>query len=320
MPLFEATYFTTSDNRFFPGTVALINSLRLTGNPGEVVVFDLGLSEVQRRRLSTVATVQAPPSVRDGAPKVLPYSNGTLGRIVVIDSDMLVVASLNDMLGEVEQGKICLYPDPDQRWFEEWREAFDLTAPPRQQRYLNSGFVAFSVERWPRLLERWAKANRRLPHERSTHPENPFRDVDQDALNAILMSEIPPDAVSLQPAWAHSHPDTLTRVRIVDERDLTCTYEERRVTILHHSLRPKMWEPLGWQRDPRQAYVRLLRRVLRWDDVPLRLEDHELPLWLRQSTMGRLAFRGLTIGHATPGAKGAVKAAIRAGRAIRRSG
>jgi hypothetical protein len=314
----EATYFTTSDSRYFPGTVALVNSLRLTGNRGGVVVFDLGLTDDQRHRLSTIATVQAPASPRDFSPKVLPSSAATSGAIVVIDSDMLVVASLGELLQEAERGRIVLFPDPDKRWFEEWSVGFALQAPLRHERYANSGFVAFSAGHWPQLLERWTEANSRLPRERSTRAEDPFRDVDQDALNAVLMSEFPAGAVLMQPDWAQAHPDALLRVEVVDEHDLTCTDGPHRVTILHHSLVPKGWDRLGWQRDFRQAYLRLLPRVLFASDVPLRLETDEVPLWLRPTVPGRIALRALTVGHATPSAKGAAKALTRAGRAVRR--
>jgi hypothetical protein len=314
MPPVLPTYFTSSDSAFYPGTVALVNSLRLTGHAGEIVVFDLGLSEEQRQRLSAVSTIQSPVGDRDNAPKVLPPSTWTRGPVVVLDSDMLIVASLNDVLNDVARGKICLFPDPDERWFDEWSTGFALRAPLRRQRYANSGFVAFSVEKWPGLLERWAEANGQLPLVRSTSAEDPFRDVDQDALNALLMSEFPADAVSMQPRWAQAHADEMIRVLVKDERGLTCMFDECRVTVLHHSLRPKAWERTGWQRDSRQAYVRLLPRVLCGHDVPLRLEPDELPFWLRPTLAGRLASRGLAIARDIPGAKRVVKAAISATR------
>ena len=37
------------DHRFFLGTVALLNSLRLTGNVGELVVLDAGLTAERTR-------------------------------------------------------------------------------------------------------------------------------------------------------------------------------------------------------------------------------------------------------------------------------
>ena len=212
MKSIEATYFTTSDRNYFVGTVALINSLRLTGHGGEVVVLDLGLDESQRRRLATVATVE-PPSVAPRAyPKALPDPGWVRGRIVLLDSDMLVVASLGDVLEKAANGSIRLFPDPDHRWFEEWQRELALKAPLRRERYTNSGFVAFSAEHWPWLLERWSELNEHVADMPRRRPD-PYRDPDQDALNALLMSEVPANRVDIQPEWRHAHPDSLPRVR-----------------------------------------------------------------------------------------------------------
>jgi len=45
------TYYTIANAPFFPGVVALLNSLRLTRNTGELVVLDRGLDDDQRERL-----------------------------------------------------------------------------------------------------------------------------------------------------------------------------------------------------------------------------------------------------------------------------
>ena len=313
------TYFTSSDRSFYPGTVALINSLRLTGNDGDVVVFDLGLTDAQRERLSAVATVKAPGVPRDHAPKVLPTSDEATGSVVVIDSDMIVVAPLDDIVEEAGQGKLCLFPDPDDRWFEEWKDAFELQAPLRRERYVCSGFIALSVARWPGLLERWTEANHKLPPIRSTEAEDPFRDVDQDALNAILMSEVAPGSIAVQPAAAMAQHEELLRVRIENQESLFCTDRGQPVTILHHSAAPKAWMPRGWKRDFRHAYVRLLPRVLFGDDVALRLEHDELPLWLRPTNAGAVTARAVRTTHAIPGTKSAAKALRAAVRAVRRA-
>jgi hypothetical protein len=296
----ETTYFTTSDRNYFVGTVALINSLRLTGHRGEIVVLDFGLRESQRRRLASVATVE-PPSVAPRAlPKALPDPDRARGRIVLVDGDILVVAPLGAVLDKAATGLICLFHNPDDRWFEEWEKELALNAPLRRQRYANAGFVAFSAENWPWLLERWAETNDRVAEMPPRQPD-PYRDRDQDALNALLMSEVPADRVDIQPDWRGPHADALPRVRIVDERDLACTDEGREVVILHHSMSPKTWGPRGWRRDARQAYISLLPRVLFSDDVPLRLEHHEVPIWLRPTQLGRLTQGILRAACSIPG-------------------
>jgi hypothetical protein len=53
----DSTYYTIANSPFFPGLVALLNSLGLTGNRGELVVLDRGLEEEQRELLAPHATV-----------------------------------------------------------------------------------------------------------------------------------------------------------------------------------------------------------------------------------------------------------------------
>jgi hypothetical protein len=311
------TYFTSADAAFYPGTVALINSLRLTGNEGEIVVSDLGLTDPQRQRLSAVATVKPPGAPRDHAPKALPTSAEATGCVILLDSDMLIVSRLDDLVEIADAGKLVLFQDAADRWFPEWTEAFELRAPLRRERYANSGFVAFSVDHWPGLLERWAEANSKLPAARAELAGSPFTDVDQDALNALLMSEVAPGSVLMQPTSGMAHPPDLPLVRIDDPDTLQCS--DPTLRILHHSLGPKVWTPGGWKRDFRQAYVRLLPRVLCGDDVPIQLRPEELPLWLRRTPSGSLVSRANRGVHAIPGGKRvalAVRDALRAARLL----
>lgn len=298
----SVTYFTTSDQRFFHGTVALVNSLRLTGNEGDIVVFDLGLSSDQRERLATIAQVIDPPKMARAFPKATPQTDQMSGVVCFIDSDMLVTGSLEHVLARARDGQICVFHDHSSdrdRWFTEWETTFALRAPLRRQPYVNAGFIAFSCTSWPHLIERWQAANALIPPDRTSHPEDdPFRDTEQDALNAVLMSEVPREAVAYQPEWAEAYPDAMIRVRIADSVRLRCTIDGRPVLILHQSLGPKVWERSGWRRDRRQAYSRLLPRALFADDVPLPLRPEEVPVWLRSTRMGRLASRALIAAQA----------------------
>ncbi len=52
-----ATFYTVTDAEFFPGTVALLNSLRLMGHREPLVVLDDGSATEQRERLDRVAAV-----------------------------------------------------------------------------------------------------------------------------------------------------------------------------------------------------------------------------------------------------------------------
>jgi hypothetical protein len=198
------------------------------------------------------------------------------------------------VIARAEEGRICLFPDhiSDQgRWFAEWQELFQLADEPRRQTYLNSGFVALSTEHWPALLPRWWDACSRIPGAHIfTSGDSPLRDGDQDALNALLMSEFPEAAVFALPDAAEVYPDALVRVTVEDERSLVSQIDGETVLILHHAMRPKAWTRQGRGRvDRRDAYVRLLPRLLYGSDVPLRLPPEELPVWLRSTVAGRAA-------------------------------
>src|SRR6187551_3977245 len=64
----EATFYTIADAGFFPGLVALLNSLRLTGNAGELVALDRGLTPAQRELLAGHVSVVDLPEAPAGSP------------------------------------------------------------------------------------------------------------------------------------------------------------------------------------------------------------------------------------------------------------
>jgi hypothetical protein len=319
----EATFYTVSNSRFFLGTVALLNSLRLTGNQGPLVVLDAGLSSLQRDRLGRHCTIAELP-VEVGANLVLskpfPYYLGATGTVVVIDSDVIVTQSLEPILIEAERGKSCAVPDPDDlRWFDEWQEIFELESRPRRQTYVNAGFVAFSTWHWPRLLERWWQACQRIPHERvtcgrvaSSRPgavvgvraprhrrgsTDPIADGDQDALNALLMTEFPGDALALAPSEVEVFRSDFIHARIVDQRTLACTYRGRRTLLLHYNGSPKPWESAAWAQVRRNPYVSLLPRLLLGKGVTLTVDRRDLPVWLTAGVRGRIAIAILDLLH-----------------------
>jgi hypothetical protein len=296
------TFFTLADAPFFVGIIALLNSLRLSGNPESLVVLDAGLTSGQRRLLEghvAIRTVRARPSRPKLCLKPRVHELEPSGVVVLVDTDMLVTSPLGEIAAQAHAGRICAYPDHPyfrDRWFPEWRDMFALQAPMRRQPYVNSGFVAVDVEHWPDFLERWARACDRLPN---TTPEidEPFWAFDQDALNALLMSEYPADALALQPAEEAVGPHDLARVRIVDADTLHCEHRGRRTVLLHYAMRPKAWEGRSWRRVQRDAYLELLPRVLFAPDIAVRLDPRQLPLWLRPSPQGRAARATLSVLH-----------------------
>jgi hypothetical protein len=328
----RATFYTVTDAAFFPGTVALINSLRLTGHDHPMIALDNGLTSRQRERLERVAeVVDAPHESSPKSPltlKPFPLLTGASGTVVIIDSDILVTAPLGPVLELAGQGQICVYPDlpeEQQRWCREWQELFLLSRPPRRQTYVNSGFVAFSTERWPNLLEDWWEACARIPAARVfTAEDQPFRYGDQDALNAILMAEIPFEAQAVLPYTSIAFP--VEQTEVVNESELCCVRDGRRVEIVHHLTGPKVWSREGlyrmvmseewalagrfpqdglprltlsehWSRTFRgrlplpDPYIRLFPRVGLGQDVALKLGSGDVPWWLRPGSRQRLALR-----------------------------
>jgi hypothetical protein len=293
----DVTYYTVSDHRFFLGTVSLLNSLYLTGNRGKLVVLDAGLTRNQRERLGAHATLVASPEQIERHPHLMrpyPYLMDAAGTIVVIDSDIIVTASLDSVIARAREGKICMCPawtsEARTRWFAEWEKTLALRAPLRRDDWVHNGFVAFSTEHWPQLLERWWEVCELIPPGEMHGSLSPFQAPDADALNALLMSEIPRDGLALlskgeEVFGGDAEVDDIGRLR--------CTFEGQPTKLLHLVDNPKPWERSGWLRLAATGYVRLMRRLLFADDVPLRLDPNEVPMWLRPGLGGELTLRAL---------------------------
>jgi hypothetical protein len=300
-------FYTVSDHGFFPGTVALLNSLSLTNPGARLVILDNGLLPHERGLLEGHSdlvdlpeTQHLPPWLQKAYPRLLEKTAAT---VVLVDSDILITGSLAHVLRLVEAGKICVYPDHPEggRWFPEWSDALALEAALRRERYVNAGFIAFSLSAWPHLLERVWSACERIPLDRpfGGREDHPFWAGDQDAWNALLMSEIAREDVAVLDERESPYPDALYEVEIVDEATLACAYDGHRVTILHEWQSPKPWQPRAWTRPRRDAYVRLLPRVLFADDLPIQLSPADFPLILRPTRAGRVSLALLSPVHRT---------------------
>lgn len=306
----SATFCTLADERYFPGAACLVNSLRLTGNTGEIVLLDVGLATRQRERLEPhVRLVDPPADLRDEPMlyKSFPHLLELNGTVVVIDSDMIVTRSLDPVLERVQAGAVCLFADIAEqrdRFIPEWQEVFQLTAPLRTgQHYLNAGFIALSTDHWPDLLRRYWETCRLIPHGAGMAAgaayHQPFWAGDQDAINALLMSEIASEAITELPEAEGPSADLLTDVSIVDEDTLACSLHGHRPYLLHYWGGPKPWQPQAWMRVRRNAYVKLMPRVLLAPDVPVRMTSDELPPWLRPGPLGAVELGALDAMNAT---------------------
>ena len=300
----RVTFYALSDSTYFPAVVALVNSLRLMGHTEEVVIGDSGLTPAQQEQLAHRCTifpipgeVGTVPTFRAGKTtpfcplpkaklKPFAYLLRPNGIVAIIDSDMIVTASLQESINLAREGKICGFVDPERdRHFAEWRYLFGLSQPLRQQPYITSSYVVFSTTHWPALLERWWRACEAIPSDRTMwqHAPNsdPIAQGDQDALNAVLMTEIPQGALHFltdeeRPIGKGS------RVRVVNSRVLSCTYEGHPVKLLHADGRHKPWIASSFLHVANEPYVRLLRRLLVDPDLPLSVPAEQLPIWLRR--------------------------------------
>jgi hypothetical protein len=296
-PKTEVTYYTVADHRFFLGAVALLNSLALTGNAGELVVLDAGLTPKQRETLSSRATVVDLPEQIARHPHLMspyPYLVGASGTVVNIDSDIIVTGSLEPLLELAAEARICVCPawteEARRRWFGDWEKTLRLRAPLRRDEWVHAGFIVFSTDHWPRLLERWWEVCELIPPDEMHGDYSPFQAPDADALNALLMSEIPREAVALLDQGDEVFGG---EAAVENMKTLACTSAGRPTRLLHLVDNPKPWERSGWLRLGATDYVRLMRRLLFADDVQLRLDRHDAPLWLRPGPSGQLALRTL---------------------------
>lgn len=290
-------FFTSADSRFFVGAAAMLNSLAVSGNRGEAFVLDVGLHAEQRERVSQVAEVLTLPlELRALHPlfaKLTPDVFWSDGVVVLLDSDMVVTSPLDRLVEQAAAGKIAVHPDHEitrGRQFPEMVTTFELNSPLRPQRTVNTSPLALSLDHWPDFLERWRRACERLPPDWPERGFGPLGLADQDALNAILMSEIPAEAIWIGPETSTVHADELAAVQILDAGTLACLHRGETPVVLHYGLSPKAWHAPGWRRvRASDAYIRLLRRLLFARDAGIRLRRQEVPVWLWPGVMGRLA-------------------------------
>ncbi len=294
--------FTVGDEAFFLGVVALLNSLRITGNTMPVTVLDAGLAPWQRTLLEPhCELVRARGGVAAYLLKVDAPMAADADITLMLDSDIIVTGSLAPVVESAAAGQVCTYSNQEDqtRWFAEWQELFELRAPLRRQPYVNSGAVAVSQALKPGFLPRWAELCERMVGEpvmskATTGRDYPFWLADQEALNALLQSELAPEeVVCIRPPGMIIGPTYLARTRVDDRLALACSWEGEPVTMLHAVGMIKPWQPRASRELRRTAYLTCLRRALAGPDLEVRVPPDRLPVWLRPGAAARAVSRVL---------------------------
>jgi hypothetical protein len=278
----DVAYYTVADSSFFPGAVALLNSLRRVGEQAPLYVVDCGLTAEQRKRLSTRATVV--PRHEDLHPQ-LQKATGPLAHpakiMVFIDADILVTRPLAPLLAEAEAGQIVAFRDignPD-RFFEEWSSP-ELGQAQRRP-YVNSGFFAFSWDTARELLPLFVELQGAVDmsatyhyHGRGGSPSHPTYFPDQDVLNALLCTRFDGRVTRLEGRLAPFPP--FDGVRLIDGDKTLCVYPDGVAPFALHHISRKPWlAPLQ-----ANAYSRLFTVLVTDPRTCVQLDRRELPLRL----------------------------------------
>jgi len=292
--------FTMGDSGYFLGIVALINSLRITGNDQPVTVLDLGLTTAQRAVLAPRCTFIESQRMQGMKPWVLApfaYVVDPHGVVAIIDSDIIITSSLKGFFDQAAAGQIVVFPEPvcPDRRFTAWKQEFKLLAELREgQPYVNAGCIFFSTEAHPEFLSRWWECCVRIASTPTMLDDmdasSPLAFGSQDALNALLTSEITPSDLSVQSWHAERFFDTQPgHVSVANLDRLECMHEGHRVSVLHRVWVDKPWQRTSWRSVKRTAYSRCLRRVLAGSDVEIQVPQSELPVWLKPGPVGGAA-------------------------------
>jgi hypothetical protein len=289
----RTAFYTVADGRFFPGVVALLNSLRLVGHDEPLFVVDAGLTEPQRERLAPHVTVLPAPSAED-AVLLAPTGPLQIGAdvAVLVDADIVVLRSLSEVIENARAGRVTGFvniPPNDLRSFPAWGSVLDL-GDIRPQPYLNAGLVAVPAQLQPRLLGPWISLQRVVEWSGTRYGGarlgDPFYFADQDVLNALLASAFDPDEILILEYRLAPHPP-FGGVQLVDAGGLVCRYDDGATPYLLHHTMHKPW----LRATQTTVYSRLLTRLLLGDDVTIPMRPEELPRRLREGRSAELVRR-----------------------------
>jgi hypothetical protein len=303
----SVSVYTVANERFFPGLIGLVSSLRVNGHTGPIVVVDSGLASAQVNALSQEATIVRSPSDLSSL-YLKPF--GPLQHpdevMLFIDADMLCVRPLDEIIERVRGGSIVVFEDPGRPGYSEttrseWEARLEL-GPLVPGPYSNGGFFGLKRDAGVSFFTTFAECLDRVDP-RETHIgvadvdfELPFFFLDQDIGNAILASKAYRADTVVLPYHCAPHPP-FRGLRVTGE--LSCADDSGASPyFLHHALQKPWLEPL-----PNNPYTELLVRYLHHPTAPT-VDDHLLPRFLR-------AGRSADWSRAVRAGRGEVRARVR---------
>jgi hypothetical protein len=296
----ETAFYTVTGRDFFPGAVALLNSLRLVGHAEPLFVLDSGMEPAQRALLEQHATIV--PAPRDAPPSLLkleaPLTRGAR-TLVLLDADIIVTRPLTELIERASQGFLVGFENDRQRFFPEWANLLGLEGL-RPAPYLSTSalFVdgALAETFMPLARQRQTSVDRRGTWLGRGSESHPLYYLDQDVLNAVVASHLVADQVVALDRRLSANPP-FQGLRLIEPASLRCTYRDGTDPyMLHH------WSKKPWLvRMRSNVYSRLLTRLLLSSDVALRLSASDLPRRRRTGPAARAERAGIDIALLVPG-------------------
>jgi len=280
-------YYTVADASFFPGAVALLNSLRLGGERAPLFVVDCGLTDAQKNTLAKHATVVPK---QEGLHPVLQKATGPMAHpaelMILVDADILITSSLAPLLERAADGQVMGFEDsasPD-RHFAEW-SSLGLGVPATRP-YVNCGMLIFSASTASEFLPLFVELQEQLDpadtHFGGGAISNPFYFADQDILNGMLCTRFEGRVTRLEPRLAPMPP--FSGLAVVDGSPLGCAYGDGVVPYALHHILEKPW--LSKLRP--SLYSELFTTCVTHPEAPIRLGWRDVPLRLTNSWLAPL--------------------------------
>lgn len=202
-----STYCNTS---YFPGCVALVNSLKYFGVQADIKIYDFaGFNHLLRSYIKTFAylvDIQRPISHGNWwwgmnfKPKVL-AANGLSGLEICLDSDIVILNNLESVFTHLAAGKFVascefdFHISPSDHIKQLWRD-FCGKDLPTDFKVFNSGFVGLSESVHTQFVQEWAAAV-------DLTREQPL-DNDQQVLSALLACRDYPIVDLPRAAWMNT--------------------------------------------------------------------------------------------------------------------